>query len=310
VYRQDYLPFGQTILTSSGNPRMNATGGSKCSTNGYVASAAPTRLQFTGKERDAESGLDFFGARYASAAQGRFTSPDPSRLSAFFDNPQSWNMYSYAYNNPLQFVDKTGRWPTSIHNTIIEQAFQDTLAPDQIQILKGVSAQQDSILGGGQANALSFQHAMRAPGQSVAEAQQDFEDFVSMNEDAATKAQVSFWIAGNQGFSNVALKRFAAALHAILDSTSPAHAGFQIWDWRNPALVWRHHWTENTINQQQLNNAVAAAQNAFNSTFFPSFGDPFDRLQLQTQQQPPPQPTPMVTSKICYTLDDGTQVCQ
>ena len=33
---------------------------------------------FTGKERDAESGLDFFGARYVSGAQGRFTSPDPS----------------------------------------------------------------------------------------------------------------------------------------------------------------------------------------------------------------------------------------
>ena len=31
---------------------------------------------FTGKERDAETGLDYFGARYMSAAQGRFTSPD------------------------------------------------------------------------------------------------------------------------------------------------------------------------------------------------------------------------------------------
>ena len=218
-------------------------------------------------------------------------------------------MCTYAYNNPLQFVDKTGRWPTSIHNKIIEQAFKGTLTPDQIQILKDVSAQQDSILGGGQANALSFQHAMRAPGQSVAEAAADYQYFVSMNEEAATKAQVSFWIAGNPEFSNDALKRFAAALHAILDSTSPAHAGFQVWDWRNPALVWRHHWAENTINQQQLNTAVAAAQNAFNSTFFPSFGDPFDWLQLEFQQQQPP-PTPTVTTKICYTLDDGTQVCQ
>jgi RHS repeat-associated protein len=34
--------------------------------------------QFTGKERDAETGLDYFGARYFSSAQGRFTSPDPT----------------------------------------------------------------------------------------------------------------------------------------------------------------------------------------------------------------------------------------
>jgi RHS repeat-associated protein len=36
--------------------------------------------QFTGKERDAESGLDYFGARYFVAAQGRFTSTDPLNI--------------------------------------------------------------------------------------------------------------------------------------------------------------------------------------------------------------------------------------
>ncbi|PYP85422.1 MAG: hypothetical protein DMF61_16295 [Blastocatellia bacterium AA13] len=37
----------------------------------------PTRPKFTQKERDAESGLDYFLARYYSSAQGRFTSVDP-----------------------------------------------------------------------------------------------------------------------------------------------------------------------------------------------------------------------------------------
>ncbi len=57
----DYLPFGEEI------------GGL------YPASAAvrgTQRLEFTSKERDAETGLDYFGARYMSSAQGRFTSPD------------------------------------------------------------------------------------------------------------------------------------------------------------------------------------------------------------------------------------------
>jgi hypothetical protein len=175
-----------------------------------------------------------------------------------------------------------------------------------------VSAQQDSILGGGQANSMSFQHAMRGPDQTVTEAEQLYDDFVANNEDMATQTQVQFWLAGNPGYSNKALAEFAAALHAILDSTSPAHAGFQVWNWRNPALVWNHHWAENSISPQQLNNAVSAAQNAFNGTFSNPFAgfDPFDLLQFQQQSQPAPQPQPVVTSKICYTDDNGNQVCQ
>jgi RHS repeat-associated protein len=83
VTKHDYLPFGEEIL--QGTDGRDATWG-----------GSDPRQKFTSKERDAESGLDYFGARYMSSAQGRFTSPDPSRLSAFIDNPQTWNMYSYA----------------------------------------------------------------------------------------------------------------------------------------------------------------------------------------------------------------------
>lgn len=65
---------------------------------------------FTGKERDSETGLDFFGARYMSSAQGRFTSPDPLGANILrVINPQRWNMYAYAVNNPLAFTDPDGR---------------------------------------------------------------------------------------------------------------------------------------------------------------------------------------------------------
>src|SRR5580658_841058 len=55
-----------------------------------------------GKERDTESGLDYFDARYYGSSMGRFLSPDPSQLY-FADptNPQSLNLYSYGRNNPL-----------------------------------------------------------------------------------------------------------------------------------------------------------------------------------------------------------------
>ena len=65
--------------------------------------------KFTGKERDSESGNDYFGARYYSSNMGRFMTPDPSGLSnADQTNPQSLNLYAYALNNPLRYTDPTG----------------------------------------------------------------------------------------------------------------------------------------------------------------------------------------------------------
>ena len=64
----------------------------------------------TGKGRDGETGLDFFGARYLSSAQGRFTGPDPLLSSATIYNPQTWNRYSYALNNPLKYINPTGMY--------------------------------------------------------------------------------------------------------------------------------------------------------------------------------------------------------
>ena len=66
------------------------------------------RSRSTGKERDAETGLDFFGPRYFSGVQGRFTSPDGPFNDQDAADPQSWNMYSYGRNNPLRFTDPTG----------------------------------------------------------------------------------------------------------------------------------------------------------------------------------------------------------
>jgi RHS repeat-associated protein len=69
--------------------------------------------KFTGKERDSESGLDEFGARYYSSALGRFVSadwsatPEPVPYADLMD-PQSLNLYGYVRNNPLSRVDADG----------------------------------------------------------------------------------------------------------------------------------------------------------------------------------------------------------
>ena len=70
-------------------------------------------VQFTGKDRDGETGLDFFGARYFRGAQGRCTSPYWSEKPqpvpyADLSNPQTLNLYSYVANNPLNRIDPLG----------------------------------------------------------------------------------------------------------------------------------------------------------------------------------------------------------
>jgi RHS repeat-associated protein len=64
--------------------------------------------KFTGKERDTESNLDDFGARFYTSNLGRFTSPDEFWKDSHVSDPQSWNKYAYARNNPLRYVDLAG----------------------------------------------------------------------------------------------------------------------------------------------------------------------------------------------------------
>lgn len=65
---------------------------------------------YTGQERDRETCLDYFGARYYRATSGRFLTMDPvlDQEKALLD-PQQWNRYAYARNNPTRFIDPDGR---------------------------------------------------------------------------------------------------------------------------------------------------------------------------------------------------------
>jgi len=81
----DYLPFGEQIAGGNG-----------------------TNHKFTGQERDGESGLDDFIARYNNSRLGRFMSPDDPGVDQDPADPQSWNLYTYVRNNPLSNTDPTG----------------------------------------------------------------------------------------------------------------------------------------------------------------------------------------------------------
>lgn len=101
--RWDYLPFGEEIPGSFGG---------RGSIPGY-GSDPGLRQKFTGKERDGETGLDYFEARYHSAPQGRFQSPDSATSSQTrVADAQQWNGYAYVRNNPLVYVDPDGESAT------------------------------------------------------------------------------------------------------------------------------------------------------------------------------------------------------
>jgi RHS repeat-associated protein len=108
ISRHDYLPFGEEIPANTAGR------------NGQFGPANDSVTQkFTGKERDAESGLDYFGARYYGSALGRFTSPDWSAdvspvPYAKLDNPQTLNLYAYVGNNPLARTDQDGHACSSL----------------------------------------------------------------------------------------------------------------------------------------------------------------------------------------------------
>jgi RHS repeat-associated protein len=112
VRRYDFLPFGEEIVAGVGGR------GADYEPSSYVYPTTPDDVlrKFTGKERDSETGLDYFGARYFSGAQGRFTSPDwaatPEAVPyATLADPQTLNLYGYVRNNPLKSTDPTGHCP-------------------------------------------------------------------------------------------------------------------------------------------------------------------------------------------------------
>jgi RHS repeat-associated protein len=81
--------------------------------NDYCTTPIGQNYKFTGKERDTESGLDNFGARYDSSSLGRFMTPDwslkPTSVPyASFGDPQTLNLYTYVENSPLNRIDADG----------------------------------------------------------------------------------------------------------------------------------------------------------------------------------------------------------
>jgi RHS repeat-associated protein len=82
---EEYHPYGTTAFHAD------------------TGEVSPKRYRYTGKEKDEETGLYYYGGRYYAAWLGRWTAADPSGTS---DGP---NLYCYVKNNPITGVDRNGR---------------------------------------------------------------------------------------------------------------------------------------------------------------------------------------------------------
>jgi RHS repeat-associated protein len=172
----------------------------------YVYGNPDQRYKFTGKERDAESGYDYFGARYYDSRIGRWMSVDPMA-----EKYPQLSPYVYAGGNPLLFVDPNGKWLAPVHHRMIAVAFKGN---DNISMWQDASDFADQ--GKYQKPDQAYRHAMRQMGLSLESGIQAIDEF--LNND------------------NIEGDNFGVKLHVIMDMTSPSHEGVQEWsgttEWR------------------------------------------------------------------------------
>ncbi len=223
VWSADYKPFGEEK---------------------WISATIENNEKFTGKEKDKETGLYYFGARYMRPEIGRFAVIDPIGIAEKdLVNPQKLNRYSYGLNNPYRYIDPDGKWPEEVHNTIIFRAFSGgkyNLSNNALSALMRGSKRADS--NPYQNPSHSYMHAMRAADQSHQDAERMMNNFIKQKV-GEYKTLLS------QGTTDKAYESLGMAMHPLMDATSPSHEGFQEWSGMLPVIpntikASQHGWNE------------------------------------------------------------------
>ncbi|MBD3330563.1 hypothetical protein GF354_03455 [Candidatus Peregrinibacteria bacterium] len=131
--RRDYYPFGESVTASGDEESL---------------------YQFTGKEKDSNTGLIYFGARYYDPGIGRFMSVDPLAGKYW-----EWSPYHYSFNNPLGFIDPDGNYiissrtanenPVLIAAALAAERFASTSGTLQNIFKNQIHSSVDSFIGFG-----------------------------------------------------------------------------------------------------------------------------------------------------------------
>ena len=179
-----------------------------------VIGSSSNSFQFTGRENDFP-GLSFYRSRYYSENRGRFLSSDRVGLAG------GLNVYAYAANNPVRFSDPWGLWSAEGHNKFLTDRFGGGMDPELLaQVLAGSASVDAPAM---QTPRFAPMHAMTSdvfPTEKVA--RKAMCDFVNNNMNAFRNYL-------NNNEPAIAYHHLGQALHPVMDTTSPAHRGFQYW---------------------------------------------------------------------------------
>ena len=186
--------------------------------------SSPKPYKFTGKERDSESGNDYFGARHYSSSFGQFMQLDPSPMGIAMADSQPWNLYSYVRNRPTRSVDVGGNWATDLHAEIVTFALQGYVSAGELQEL----VNRQYVMDSDQSD--QSRHFMQNAGEhDPSKASEDAWTFVADNMNTASEN-----VGANGQLNKTGLDALGNAIHTVEGFTSPMHtdANFMPMEWR------------------------------------------------------------------------------
>ena len=241
VWAASYNAFGKAAITTpaatANNPTINLN------------------LRLPGQYLDEETGLHYNWHRYYDGDIGRYVTGDPVGLAA------GVNRFAYVLGNPLSRTDPLGLWSTEAHNRILNAlAAQMGLSQSQLSAMMAGSKAADG--GKYQDDSHSFMHAMSSARLSKSMSCKLAQDFVDKNVGEAVKGRTLFPTLENPYW------QLGFGLHAVMDSTSPAHKDFAYWTkWIAP--IHGPFWTswEDDPSTAQIAETVKKMTDAINGQF-------------------------------------------
>ena len=173
-------------------------------------------LRFPGQYYDTETGLHYNYFRDYDPRIGRYLQSDPIGLRGGIST------FAYVNSTPLTKIDLFGLWSGAAHDALIDAAFPGFSSEERAAIKQGSRWYDLTSQFAGD----SYGHAMRAPGQSREDARRMACDFITKNlanfqngKDLPTK-----WMRLG------AFRALGRALHPVMDSSSPLHENWQVWE--------------------------------------------------------------------------------